>query len=156
MNSSNGLHKVTRLFSIWNGPIISSIVLDHLHRRFGNDPAIGIAYLYCNFRQQHEQKCSDLIVSLLKQLAQERPSIPDVVKNLYIHHKPKQTRPLPDEVLCYWSLFDALDESQVSYEGRGKFLQEIFLVCVCFTIGRAERNCLFIIKYKKGYKMYYT
>jgi hypothetical protein len=46
--------------------IISSIVIDHLHKAFGNDPAIGIAYLYCNFRQQHEQKSSDLIMSLLK------------------------------------------------------------------------------------------
>jgi Cdc6-like AAA superfamily ATPase len=117
--------------------IISSIVIDHLHKTFGNDPAIGIAYLYCNFRQQHEQKFSDLIVSLLKQLIQERPSIPDVVKNLYSHHKPKGTRPSPDGILSalhYVTTFysrtfiivDALDECQVSHEGRGKFLQEIF------------------------------
>ena len=117
--------------------IISSIVIDHLHKIFGNDPAIGIAYLYCNFRQQHEQKSSDLIVSLLKQLVQEQPSIPDVVKNLYSHHKPKRTRPSPDEILsalhsvtAFYSrtfiIIDALDECQVSHEGRGKFLQEIF------------------------------
>src|ERR1700722_1999423 len=29
--------------------IISSIVIDHLHKMFGNDSAIGIAYVYCNF-----------------------------------------------------------------------------------------------------------
>jgi Cdc6-like AAA superfamily ATPase len=117
--------------------IISSIVVDHLHKAFGNDPAIGIAYVYCNFQQQHEQKSSDLIVSLLKRLVQGRPSIPDAVKDLYSHHKPKETRPSPDEILSalhsvaalYSKTFiviDALDECQVSHEGRGKFLQEIF------------------------------
>jgi hypothetical protein len=117
--------------------IISSIVIDYLHKMFGNDPSIGIAYIYCNFRQQHEQKSSDLIASLLKQLVQERPSIPDVVKHLYSHHKPKQTRPSSREFLTalhgvtafYSRIFiviDALDECQVSHEGRGKFLQEIF------------------------------
>jgi Cdc6-like AAA superfamily ATPase len=117
--------------------IISSIVIDHLHKIFGNDPTVGIAYLYCNFRQRHEQKSSDLIVSLLKQLVEEQPSIPDVVRNLFSRHKPKRTRPSPDEVLsalhCVTALYsrtfiiiDALDECQVSHEGRGKFLKEIF------------------------------
>jgi Cdc6-like AAA superfamily ATPase len=117
--------------------IISSVVIDHLHKTFGNDPAIGIAYLYCNFRQQHEQKSSDLIASLLKQLVEEQPSIPDAVKNLYSRHKSKRTRPPPDEVLgalhsvtALYSrsfiIIDALDECQVSHEGRGKFLQEVF------------------------------
>jgi hypothetical protein len=68
--------------------IISSIVIDHLHKMFGNDPAIGIAYVYCNFRQQNEQKSSDLIVSLLKQLVQEQPSMPDVVKHLINPNEP--------------------------------------------------------------------
>jgi hypothetical protein len=113
---------------------MASIVIDHLYRIFGNDPA---AYVYCNFRQQHEQKSSDLIVSLLKQLVQEQPSIPVVVKDLYSHHKPKGTRPSPDEILCalhcataFYSrsfiIIDALDECQVSHEGRGTLLQEIF------------------------------
>jgi Cdc6-like AAA superfamily ATPase len=117
--------------------IMSSIVIDHLHKIFGNDPAVAIAYVYCNFRQRHEQKSSDLIVSLLQQLVQEHPSIPDVVKNLYSHHKPKRTRPSPDEILsalhgvtAFYSrtfiVIDALDECQISHEGRGKFLKEIF------------------------------
>ncbi|KAN0069147.1 hypothetical protein V8E54_012776, partial [Elaphomyces granulatus] len=117
--------------------ILSSIIIDHLCKVFGNDHTIGIAYLYCNFRQRHEQKSSDLIVSLLKQLVQEQSPLPDIVKNLYSHHTPKRTHPLPDEVLstlhhvmaCYSRAFiviDALDECQVSHEGRGKFLREIF------------------------------
>lgn len=32
--------------------ILTSIVVDELTIRFSNDPTIGIAYLYCNFRQK--------------------------------------------------------------------------------------------------------
>ena len=117
--------------------ILSSIIIDHLCKMFGNDHTIGIAYLYCNFRQHHEQKSSDFIVSLLKQLVQEQSPLPDIVKNLYSHHTLKRTRPSPDEILstlhhvtAYYSrafiIIDALDECQVSHEGRGKFLREIF------------------------------
>ncbi|GAM42216.1 hypothetical protein TCE0_043f15975 [Talaromyces pinophilus] len=117
--------------------ILTSIVIRYLHDKFGNDPTVGIAYLYCNFRQQHEQKSADLVVSLLKQLAQEQPSVPEAVRNLYNLHKAKQTRPSPDEIrnilhhiaVTYSRIFiivDALDECQLSYEGREVFLREIF------------------------------
>jgi hypothetical protein len=38
--------------------------------------SIGIAYIYCNFRRQDEQKIDDLLASLLKQLAESQPSLP--------------------------------------------------------------------------------
>jgi Cdc6-like AAA superfamily ATPase len=117
--------------------ILSSIIIDHLSKVFRNDHTIGIAYLYCNFRQHHEQKSSDLIVGLLKQLVQGQSPLPDIVKNLYNDHTSERTRPSPDEILstlhhvtaCYSRAFiiiGALDECQVSREGRGKFLRDIF------------------------------
>jgi hypothetical protein len=117
--------------------IITSIVVDHLHTRFRNEPTIGIAYLYCNFREQHEQNPIDLFLNLLKQLVQQRLSTPKSVENLYTHHKDKRTRPLFDEtskvlhsVIADYSrtfiIVDALDECQVSDGTRRKFLSEIF------------------------------
>jgi Cdc6-like AAA superfamily ATPase len=117
--------------------IITSIVVDHLYNRFGDDPAVGIAYLYCNFRQQHEQKPTDLLLNLLKQLAQKQASMPESVKNLYERHRNKPSRPSFDEiskalrsvVTSYSRAFiivDALDECQVSDGGRRRFLSEIF------------------------------
>ena len=43
--------------------ILTSIVVDELTTRFGNDRIIGIAYVYCNFRRQHEQKADDLLAN---------------------------------------------------------------------------------------------
>jgi Cdc6-like AAA superfamily ATPase len=117
--------------------ILTSIIVDDLNKRFQNDASIGIAYLYCNFRRQGEQRAEDLLASLLKQLSQERPCLPDSVKALYDHHKDKRTRPSFQEILrvlqsvaaIYSRVFiiiDALDECQVSEGCRSRFLSEIF------------------------------
>ncbi|KAL7791860.1 ankyrin repeat-containing domain protein [Trichoderma ceciliae] len=115
--------------------IITSFVIHYLYDLFRHDSTIGIAYLYCNFRQQHEQKSTDLILSLLKQLVQGQPVVPQSVRNLYIVHKLGRTRPSLNEILTalysvattYSRIFlvvDALDECSI--EGRRKFLSEVF------------------------------
>jgi hypothetical protein len=117
--------------------ILTSIIVDYLGTKFQNDPNIGIAYLYCNFQRQQEQKPTDLFASLLKQLVQEQPFIPEKVKSLYEFHKNKRTRPSFNEiskilhsiVADYSKAFiviDALDECQTFDGGRWKLLSEIF------------------------------
>jgi Cdc6-like AAA superfamily ATPase len=114
--------------------IVTSIVVDHLCTIFQNDSSIGIAYLYCNYRQQHEQKAVHLLLSLLKQLLQKRPSVPEAVKRLYEHRK--DTVPslheisivLHSVVADYSRVFiiiDALDECQASDGSRRRLLSEI-------------------------------
>jgi DNA replication protein DnaC len=51
--------------------ILTAIAINDLITRFQNDPGVGIAYLYCNFRRKDEQKAQDLLTSLLKQLSEE-------------------------------------------------------------------------------------
>jgi hypothetical protein len=117
--------------------ILTSIVVDSLCNRFHNDTTIGIAYLYCNFRRQDEQKIDELLASLLKQLTEGQPSLPGTVKDLYDRYKAKGTKPLPEETskvlqslaTMYSKIYfvvDALDECRVSDGCRTKFLSEIF------------------------------
>jgi Cdc6-like AAA superfamily ATPase len=117
--------------------ILTAIVIDDLTTRFQNDSNIGIAYLYCNFRRRNEQKADDLLASLLKQLSQERPLLPNTVKDLYDRHKAKQTRPSFDDIsrvlqsvtAVYSRVFiivDALDECQISDVYWTRFLSELF------------------------------
>jgi hypothetical protein len=117
--------------------ILTSIIIDDLHTQFQDESSVGIAYLYCSFRQRNDQKAKGLLASLLRQLSQEWPSLPDIVKTLYDHHKKKQTRPSFDEIsgtlqsvaAMYSRVFivvDALDECQASNRCRSKFLSEIF------------------------------
>lgn len=117
--------------------MITSIVVDHLNTKFENDISVGVAFLYCNFRRHQVQKPVDLIMSLLKQLAQGRPSVPENVKSLYEKHKDKRTTPSFDEILetlhsvidnysRTFIIVDALDECQASGGGRKRVLLEIF------------------------------
>lgn len=117
--------------------MLSSIVVDHLETEFKNKANMGIAYLYCNYRQQQQQKAKDLLSSLLKQLSQGQGSVPAEVKNLYENHKAKQTRPRFKEIVdvlksiiqLYTRVFivvDALDECEVVNGTRKSFLFELF------------------------------
>jgi hypothetical protein len=116
--------------------ILTSIVIDNLSKRYHGDITIGIAYVYCNFRLQDEQKIEDLLANLLKQLAQGQSTLPVSVKDLYNQHKDRQTRPLLDEIsrallsvaAMYSRVFiivDALDEAQPSISCRTRFLSEL-------------------------------
>jgi hypothetical protein len=63
--------------------ISAAIIIQELYTKFRNNLSVGIAYIYCNFRRQHEQKPVDLLVSLLKQLIQGLPSAPQSIFRLY-------------------------------------------------------------------------
>jgi hypothetical protein len=117
--------------------ILTSVVVEILYTRFQDDLSVGIAYIYCNFQRQDEQKAEDLLASLLRQLTQGLPSLPDTVKFLYDRHYAKRTRPSFDEIsrslqsvaALYSRVFiivDALDECRASDGCRAGFLTEVF------------------------------
>ena len=116
--------------------ILTSIVVEELTTRFRDDQTVGIAYIYCNFRRQDEQKAEDLLASLLKQLSQCQSSLPDSVRSLHDGHKNKRTRPTFDEIsralqsvaAMYSRVFiiiDALDECRAFDSCRRRFLSEM-------------------------------
>ncbi|KAI0874241.1 hypothetical protein GGS24DRAFT_490168 [Hypoxylon argillaceum] len=116
--------------------ILTSIVVDDLLVRHGDDESVGICYIFLNFRHHGSQKLDDLIASLLKQLAWTQSVLSGNVKLLYDRHKKRHTRPSFDE-LCqalysviaeYSRIFfviDALDECQTQDNCRSKFISEI-------------------------------
>lgn len=117
--------------------IFTSIIVNELTEKFRGDATIGISYIYCNFRQQNEQRIEDLMASLLKQLAQQRDPLPGYVKKLYHLHEHTSTWPSLDEIVAcldavvalYSRVFiivDALDECKGPNGCRSTFLSEIF------------------------------
>ena len=117
--------------------ILTAIVVDDIYSQSKCDRNVGIAYLYCDFRRQHEQKIEELLANLLKQLAQQQASTPGGVKNLFDQYKGRPKRPTLDEILSilhsvsilYSRIFiivDALDECQVTDGCRTRLLSGIF------------------------------
>ncbi|PLB36747.1 nucleoside phosphorylase [Aspergillus candidus] len=116
--------------------MMTAIVIHDLTTRLLQDQSVGIAYLYCNFRHKDEQGLEDLLASLLKQLCQDRPFLPDIVRHFYNKHKNKRTRPLLGEIIqavisvaaMYSRVFiivDALDECQASDGYLSGFLTQL-------------------------------
>lgn len=82
----------------------SSVVIDHLRRQF-NDATIGVAFVYCDYKDRLNQTPSNLLSSLVKQLARQKQVLPKEVKDLYDKHAKKETFPSLDE---YSTLFSQL------------------------------------------------
>ncbi|KAG4293455.1 hypothetical protein FPRO06_00040 [Fusarium proliferatum] len=119
--------------------ILTSIVINELMTRFGDDDTVGIAFIYGNYRQRDEQRLDHLLKSLLKQLVQGQSSIPASVKSLYDKHKVGKTRPSSEEISTTLQsvvalstrvhiIVDALDELNAIDSCRNRFLEEIFKV----------------------------
>jgi hypothetical protein len=98
---------------------------------------IRSACLFCSYQTQDEHVSADLLASLLKQLVQERPVLPDVIKTLHKSHTGRNTRPSFDElskvlrsvVDSYSRVFfivDALDVCTNTNGARERFLLTIF------------------------------
>ncbi|XHF98005.1 hypothetical protein AWENTII_001577 [Aspergillus wentii] len=116
---------------------LTSVVVDHLERKFTKNDGICTVYLYCNFRRHSEQKVEDLMASLLRQLSHAHLRMPQSVKALYELHKPKGTRPSLDQISRavhslasqfskVFVVVDGLDECQVSGDAQEKLIEEIF------------------------------
>ena len=117
--------------------IAAAIVIDELYSKFQNDYKVSVAYVYCNFRRQQEQKPIDLLASLLKQMIQRLSTTPQCFKQLYEQHRKQGTRPsigeisqvlksVAHELSNIYIIVDALDECEVSDGARKSFLTELF------------------------------
>lgn len=97
-----------------------SVVVDYLDWSFKLED-VGLAYVYCNYKEQEGQTATNLISSIVQQLVQSHADVPEEIISLYQHHSRRQTRPmlgewsklLQSEVNRFSKVFivvDALDE----------------------------------------------
>lgn len=115
--------------------IVSAAVIDHIQQTSRGDPAIRLAYVYCNFRRTAKQQAKDLLESLLRQLTTGWPSLPRAVQDLHEKHQKHSTRPTQEEILrtlhsvtagCsrVFIVIDALDECE--RKSRFEMLDKLF------------------------------
>lgn len=116
--------------------ILTSILINELEHQF-QDQNSSIAYIYFDYKCEHDQRVEDLLASLLKQLARDSSSLPKAFRDLHNRHRSRRTRPSREELMDairstaaqYSRIFlviDALDECQASEGRRSCFLKSIF------------------------------
>lgn len=115
--------------------ILTAIVVENIHSRFDNDPTVGIAYNYYNFKRQDQQTADKFMASLLRQLCFSQSSTLEIVKSFHDKHKYKNTQPSLEEITLtlqsvvktfsrVFIAIDALDECRI--QERPLFLSELF------------------------------
>lgn len=119
----------------------AAVAIDHLwnNHLFKAAPgdAVGVAYVYCNYKTQSNQNAAALLAALIRQLVQARPSITEPVESLHEKHSKKGTKPsleqifrLLQSVLANYSsvyiVVDALDECPERDGIHNQFLTKLY------------------------------
>lgn len=73
--------------------VLASIVVRHLQDRFKNEKRIGVAYYYCYFKHQAEEKLDVILATILEQLTRPLGFLPDELSTLYSTHQERSIRP---------------------------------------------------------------
>ncbi len=107
-------------------------MIDYLQKNSaGTDNAV--AFIYCNYKYQNEQSVINLVSALVVQLAQQKYSLWNVIKDIYDRHFTEKTRPTIKEMLNalqsavssfakVYIVVDALDECQEANNTRNDLL----------------------------------
>jgi ankyrin repeat protein len=113
--------------------MIAAIAIDHLSAQRS---LCGVAYVYCNYKDQEGKDSSSMLAAILKQLVQARPSVMHLIEPWHQQHTNEGTNPSLDEivnklkdVLTYcrtnYIVIDALDECRDSDGTRRQFLTKL-------------------------------
>ena len=97
---------------------------------------VGLAFLYCDYKEAKKQSLDNLLASLVHQLVTRKIILVEEISSIYRHHVNRKTRPsrnelltlLQDAVKCYSQTFiivDALDECSEIDDARGNLLLEL-------------------------------
>ena len=122
----------------------TSLVVDHLADFQKINGNVGIAYVYCSYRDQEQQTAVNLVGAMLRQLLVKRiekegDMLPEVL-SLYKRHSPEQTRPLLGQLIDLlvklvpvhervYLIIDALDECCTSNGARKAVIDLLRLLC---------------------------
>lgn len=92
----------------------SSSVIEFLRKKHCQQPDVGIACMYCDYRDQETQTILNMIGGLAKQLARQARSIPDAIWDIF-KEKSTENRPinLEDAQMIFGHLLWTFDPAYV-------------------------------------------
>ncbi|GFF95605.1 ankyrin repeat and SAM domain-containing protein 3 [Aspergillus udagawae] len=116
--------------------ILTSIVVDYLRKKHGPNNDVGLAYIFCNFQQQQNQKLDIILANILGQLVRGLYHIPEQIQAFYDIYQRNGMQPELGDVLemlgvalglysHVYMMIDALDECSDSDETRNHLISHI-------------------------------
>ncbi|KAH6603173.1 purine and uridine phosphorylase [Trichoderma cornu-damae] len=113
--------------------VLASAVVADVEDRFKQDATVAVAYIYFSSNQQCSQDLGSLMTSLLKQLSQRAPLLPETLRSLYKTYGKETKKPSRSEILSAlrsvtdlfyrtFIIIDGFDKCQASV--RSEFLSD--------------------------------
>ncbi|KAL8893733.1 MAG: hypothetical protein Q9192_004980, partial [Flavoplaca navasiana] len=101
--------------------VLASVVVDFLRNGLPKQPPVGVAAVYCNFKEHEMQSLENLLAGLCMQLIQASLPLPGTLTNAYCTHRQGETGPSMEDILqifeevlkplgTVYLVIDALDE----------------------------------------------
>ncbi|KAL8963127.1 MAG: hypothetical protein Q9193_000562 [Seirophora villosa] len=99
--------------------ILASVVIDFLRARYTDQESVGVAAIYCNFKERGSQNPENLLAGCCAQIIQQE--LPETLLQVHSKHNAKNTRPTWEEMVeilestvggldTAYLVVDALDE----------------------------------------------
>ncbi|TAQ87668.1 hypothetical protein B7494_g4027 [Chlorociboria aeruginascens] len=115
--------------------ILASAIIDKLDKEFPSTD-VGLAYIYCNYKERETQTLANLLASIVQQLIWRRKQLPEEIMAIYRDHLDKGLRPSRPECVkmlqvvtkCFSKVYivvDALDECDADAKTRKDLISEI-------------------------------
>ena len=92
--------------------MMAASVIDHLLKT-ARTSKIGLAYLFCNYKEQESQTIALFLGAILQQIAYRQDLVAEPVAQLYENHTKSKTRPSSKEV--YSTIESVLDTCATTY-----------------------------------------
>ncbi|KAF8846479.1 hypothetical protein BDZ45DRAFT_734210 [Acephala macrosclerotiorum] len=99
---------------------LTSLVVESLQKQFRKDTSVGIAYVYCSFRQQN-RTVEDLFSNILKQLAENQDPLPEFIQSLQ-HDKSQASA---NGLRRTFIVVDAIDECRADDGSQAKLSSQL-------------------------------
>ncbi|KAL9034085.1 MAG: hypothetical protein Q9180_005600, partial [Flavoplaca navasiana] len=91
--------------------ILASVVVDFLRARYTEQKSMGVAAIYCNFKERESQTPENLLAGCSAQLVQH--TLPDLLVESHRMHSARKTRPTWKEMIQIFE--DIVTELDIAY-----------------------------------------
>ncbi|KAI0024278.1 hypothetical protein F4780DRAFT_655506 [Xylariomycetidae sp. FL0641] len=115
--------------------VLASTVINDISFRFEHEPRVVVLFLFFDYQREDEQTLDGLLASLVRQMAQQIPQLPEELGRLYQKHKHSRGPPTAELLPSFTSIshqlskiyiiLDALDECRISEDFRTRFLSQM-------------------------------
>ncbi len=104
--------------------ILASVVINFLRARYAEQHSVGVAAIYCNFKERNSQTPENLVAGWCTQLIKQ--TLPESLVDIHQTHSTQKTRPTRKEVVqIFEEIFQRLDTAYLVVDALDECSEDV-------------------------------